>query len=80
MTIYTKEYSDNSHAQENLIGTQYMTKGKHPRLCTVVDKLITTRSDGTLYKTRYIATHEFLGQTVHDYDVVRTTIIMGLTH
>ena len=63
--------------QENLIGTQYMTRGKHPRLCTVVDKLTTTRSDGTLYKTRYIATHEFLGQTVSDCDVGRTTIVMG---
>ena len=63
--------------QENLIGTQYMTRGKHPRLCTVIDKLITTRADGTIHKTRYIATHEFLGQTVYDCDVGRTTIVMG---
>ena len=63
--------------QENLIGTQYMTRGKHPRLCTVVDKLTTTRSDGTLYRTQYISTYEFLGQTVYAYDVARTTIVMG---
>ena len=65
------------NTQENLIGAQYMTKGKNPRLCTVVDKLTTTRSDGTIHNTRYVATHEFLGQTVYDYDVVRTTIVMG---
>ena len=63
--------------QENLIGTQYMTKGKHPRLCTVVDKLTTTQSDGTVCQRRYVSTHEFLGQTVYDYDVARTTIVMG---
>ena len=63
--------------QENLIGTQYMTRGKHPRLCTVVDKLTTTRSDGTIHNTRYVATHEFLGQTVYEYYVVRATIVMG---
>ena len=63
--------------QENLIGTQYMTKGVYPRLCTVVDKLTTTRSDGTLHRTRYVSTSEFLGQTVSDYDVVRTTIVRG---
>ena len=74
MNTYTMTTHD---TQENLIGTQYMTKGKNPRLCTVVDKLTTTRSDGTFYKARYIATHEFLGQTVSDYDVVRTTIVMG---
>ena len=36
-----------------------------------------TLADGTIHKTRYIATHEFLGQTVYDYDVARTTIVMG---
>ena len=63
--------------QENLIGTQYMARDKHPRLCTVIDKLIITRADGTIHKTRYITTHEFLGKTVYDYDVGRTTIVIG---
>ena len=62
---------------ENLIGTQYMTRGKSPRLCTVVDKHITYAMDGSVYKERYVSTHEFLGQVMYSYDVVRTTIVMN---
>ena len=60
------------------IGTQYKTCGKHPRLCTVIDILRTYNSAGELVKTRYVATHEFLGQTITDSDVPETTVARGL--
>lgn len=62
---------------EYQIGTMFKTRGKAPRLCTVVDILKTYNSKGELFKTRYVATHEFCGQIVTDYDVVPTTIAMG---
>jgi hypothetical protein len=60
------------------IGTKYKTRGKAPRLCEVVDILKTYNSKGELVKTRYVATHSFMGQTVTDYDVVKTTIAIGI--
>lgn len=60
------------------IGTQYKTRGKQPRLCTVVDILRTYNSANELVKTRYVAQHEFMGQVVTDRDVCATTIAMGL--
>ena len=60
------------------IGTQFKTRGKAPRLCTVTDILKTYNSAGELVKTRYVAQHDFMGQKVNDYDVVATTIAMGL--
>lgn len=60
------------------IGTQFYTRGKHPRLCTVVDIHTTFNSQGELVKTRYVATHLFLGQVVRDSDVPQASIAMGL--
>jgi len=60
------------------IGQQYETRGKHPDLCTVVDIHRTYNQAGELVKLRYISTHEFLGQTITDYDVVETTIARGI--
>ena len=60
------------------IGTQFKTRGKAPRLCTVVDIYQTYNLAGELVKTRYVATHEFCGQFVADYDVVASTIAMGI--
>jgi hypothetical protein len=62
---------------KNLIGVKYKTRGKHPRLCTVVDKLETYNSKGELVKTRYVSEHTFLGQTVTDRDVLDITILRG---
>lgn len=59
------------------IGQKFTTRGKAPRLCTVVDILTTFNSAGTLVKTRYVATHEFMGQTITDHDVCETSIAMG---
>ena len=59
------------------IGTLFKTRGKYPRLCEVVDIFKAYDSTGELVKTRYVATHEIMGQIVTDYDVVKTTIDMG---
>lgn len=60
------------------IGTKFKTRHKHPKLCTVVNILRTYNVEGHLVKIRYVATHEFCGQTVADNDVVAATIAMGL--
>jgi hypothetical protein len=60
------------------IGTVFMTRGKHPRTCTVVDQLTTKNSKGEVVSERYVAAHEFCGQKVHDNDVVAVTIARGL--
>lgn len=60
------------------IGTTYESRGKQKNLHTVVDILKTYNSKGDLVKIRYVATHQFCGQTVADYDVVDTTIARSL--
>lgn len=60
------------------IGTVFKTRGKHPLTCTVVDHLTTTNSKGEVVRERYVATHQFCGQTVEDQDVVAVTIARGL--
>ena len=55
-----------------------MSRGKHPKECTVTDIYKTYNATGDLVKTRYVASHEFMGQTVTDYDVVGTTIARNL--
>ena len=60
------------------IGTKYMSRGKHPRECTVEDIHKTYDSKGNLVKTRYVASHEFLGQKVYNYDVCGATIAVAL--
>lgn len=59
------------------IGTQFKSRERFPRTCTVIDILKTYNSDGHLVSVRYVATHEFSGQLVTDRDVVETTIKMG---
>jgi hypothetical protein len=60
-----------------VIGQQFTSLGKHPKLCTVMDIHKTYNSRNELVKVRYIATHEFCGQTVTDYDICETTIARG---
>ena len=59
------------------IGTKFKTRGKVQHICTVVDILKTYNSKGELVQVRYVATHEFMGQTVTERDVVGATIAMG---
>lgn len=60
------------------VGTEFVTRGRHPRKCQVVDYLRTFNLAGELVKTRYVATYEFCGQTVTDNDVPETTIARGI--
>ncbi len=60
-----------------LLGKQFKTRGKHPKLCTVVDVHKTYDKDGELVRTRYVSQHEFLGQTVTTYDIPSVTILRG---
>lgn len=60
------------------IGTQYTTRGKHPKVCTVTDILKTYNAKSELVRVRYVAEHQLMGQTVVDRDVCATTILMGI--
>lgn len=60
------------------IGTKFLTRGKHKKVCTVVDIYDTYNAAGVHVKRRYVATHELLGQTITDYDVPETTILIGM--
>jgi len=60
------------------IGTEYMTRGKNPKRCKVIDIHKTYNSKGELVKTYYVATHEFMGQIVTDHQVPTASIAMGL--
>ena len=58
------------------IGQRYTNR--KGQLCTVTD-ILTTRNDaGECVKRRYVATHDFCGQSVTDNDVVETAIAMAL--
>lgn len=59
------------------IGEQFKTRGKSPRICTIVDIYKTFNSAGKLVRLRYVATHDFAGQVVTDYDVPETAVAMG---
>ncbi len=60
------------------IGTEYMSRGKHPRKCTVVDVYTTKNLAGETVKVRYVSVHKMLDQDVFDYDVVSATIARGI--
>jgi len=63
------------------IGTKFIKqrgKVKNDRIETVTDILKTYNLVGELVKTRYVATHDFCGQTVTDSDVLGVTIQRGL--
>ena len=63
---------------EYLIGTTFMTGGKFPRECNVIDVFKTYNKQNELVKTQYCATHIFLGQIVTDCSVPAATIARGL--
>lgn len=60
------------------IGTEYMTRGKYPRKCKVIDIYKTYNSKNELVKVYYVSTHEFMGQIVTDHQVPTASIAMGL--
>lgn len=60
------------------IGTKYLGGGKRKDECTVVDILKTYNNAGESVRVRYVATHQFMGQAITDYDVCAVTIARGL--
>lgn len=57
------------------IGTRFTrATGRERSVETVTDVLTTTNSKGEVVSVRYVATHEFCGQTVTDYDVPQATL------
>jgi hypothetical protein len=64
--------------QKHAIGTQYLTRGKHPRLCTITDFMTVTNSKGEIVKTYYESQHEFMGQIVIDRNVPHASVDMGV--
>lgn len=60
------------------VGDQFIRQGrKRKDVETIIDILTTRNTSGEVVKIRYVATHEFLGQTVTDHDVCDTTIARG---
>ena len=58
------------------IGTQYTNRKK--QICTVSDIWKTYNSAGDLVQARYVVTHQFMGQTVTERDVLAITIQRAL--
>lgn len=75
---YISKTNHISDIQRFPIGTRYYTGGKDKRLCTVVDFWRIYNSRDELVSYRYVATHEFMGQMVTEYDVVDVTIAKGI--
>lgn len=57
------------------IGDKFMSQGKYPRECTVVDIYITTNSAGEIVKTEFKAVHEFMGQQLSELVVAPTVLL-----
>lgn len=60
------------------VGTQYLSAGKHPVLCTVVNYITCTNLAGNIVKTYYETSHDFCGQRVVETNVCETTIARGV--
>ena len=57
------------------IGTKYMSSGKYPKLCEVVNYEVTFNKDSELLKFRYTSKNELMTQEIIIHDVVYTSII-----
>jgi hypothetical protein len=57
------------------VGTEYVVRGITHR---VVDILTTYNLASEVVKVRYVAEHQFLGQSLRDNDVIETTIARAL--
>jgi hypothetical protein len=59
-------------------GTKFIRRGdKQRRVCTVIDYHTTRNISGDIVKQRYVAGHEFMGQTIIETDICETTIARG---
>ena len=76
--IMSKETASLHASDPYPVGTQFKTRGKAPKLCTVEDQLYTYNSEGELVGFKYVASNVTLGQKVYDYDVSPATVVRGL--
>lgn len=63
------------------IGTTFKRRGvvkMYDSIGTVTDVQFTFDTSGKYVKTRYVATHEKMGQTITERDIVETTIARNL--
>ena len=58
--------------------TEYLSSGKHPKLCTVLNFITCTNLAGNIVKTYYETSHDFCGQRIVETDVCDTTIARGV--
>lgn len=61
------------------IGTQFMTRGKHPRKMTVLDQYTTTNAQGEVVRREYLCAHTLMGQVIQSLEC-ETTVAMGAPH
>lgn len=47
-----------------LLGTRFLSAGKHPHVCVVTDILRTLNLSGELVGVQYVAEHDFCGQKI----------------
>ena len=58
------------------IGTKFIRRtSKTKRIETVIDIYTTFNLKGEVVSVRYVAEHDFMGQKVIDYDIIKTTIL-----
>jgi hypothetical protein len=59
-----------------VIGTKFIRRcSKRKDVETVVDILTTTNSKGEVVGVKYVASHDFMGQKVTDFEVASSTIM-----
>lgn len=59
------------------VGTTFLPRGKGRHTCTVTDFHTTRNLAGEIVRERYVATHQFLGQTITETDIAEATIARG---
>lgn len=60
------------------IGTKFISIGKYPKECTVIDVLKTYNSKNELVEVNYNAAHNFLGQEVIQKYLPEASIARGI--
>jgi len=61
------------------IGTKFKQRiKKRTDICTVVDYVVSYNMAGEIVNRRYIASHDFMGQSVVDHDVPEASIARNI--
>lgn len=75
---YVDVRADSEFDAKQQVGWNYVSGGKFPRECTVIDKLTTRNVAGEIVKETYVSSHVFIGQTLVNRDVPAASIARGL--